>query len=251
MKKGHSNRTRGELRQAPPQTGCASYNLRSMRASSGNRARSYRNLAVFLLAACASCFAFKEFAKPHANPAGSYPANDQHKDERVTVAVDPYDMPDKAAIFTVNYSNEGLLPLFLVISNDSDQAISLTDIKAQLVTVNRTKISASSEDDVYRRLSHPSANTSTNTPFPFPRKKVKGAVSQKARDEIASATFNARAVEPHSTQAGFVFFDVAGLSSPLAGAHFYLTGIRDANGNELMYFEIPMEKYLSAPAKPQ
>jgi hypothetical protein len=24
-------------------------------------------------------------------------------------------------------------------------------------------------------------------------------------------------------------------------------GVRDAKGNELMYFEIPMEKYLSAP----
>ena len=34
---------------------------------------------------------------------------------------------------------------------------------------------------------------------------------------------------------------------PLAGAHFYLTGVRDAKGNELMYFEIPLEKYLSAP----
>ena len=33
----------------------------------------------------------------------------------------------------------------------------------------------------------------------------------------------------------------------VAGASFYLTGVRDANNNELMYFEIPLEKYLSAP----
>jgi hypothetical protein len=44
-----------------------------------------------------------------------------------------------------------------------------------------------------------------------------------------------------------MFFDVSGISTPLAGAHFYLTGVRDASGNELMYFEIPLEKYLSAP----
>ena len=59
----------------------------------------------------------------------------------------------------------------------------------------------------------------------------------------------AKAVEPHSTQVGFLFFDVSGISVPLAGAHFYLTGVRDARGNELMYFEVPLEKYLSAPAK--
>jgi len=35
----------------------------------------------------------------------------------------------------------------------------------------------------------------------------------------------------------------------LAGANFYLTGVHDAKGNELMYFEVPLEKYLSAPAK--
>jgi hypothetical protein len=29
-----------------------------------------------------------------------------------------------------------------------------------------------------------------------------------------------------------------------------LTGVRDAKGNELMYFEVALEKYLSAPAKP-
>jgi hypothetical protein len=48
-----------------------------------------------------------------------------------------------------------------------------------------------------------------------------------------------------------LFFDVSGLSTPLAGAHFYLTGLQNAKGDDLMYFEIPMEKYLSAPAKAQ
>ena len=61
--------------------------------------------------------------------------------------------------------------------------------------------------------------------------------------------FRARAVEPHSTQAGFLFFDVADISAPLAGAHFYLTGMRDSKGNPLLYFEVHHEKYLRAPTK--
>ena len=85
--------------------------------------------------------------------------------------------------------------------------------------------------------------------LPFPSKKVKGGVSKQATQEIQNAQFVAQAVEPHSTQSGFLFFDVSGISVPLAGAHFYLTGVRDAKGNELMYFEVPLEKYLSAPTK--
>jgi hypothetical protein len=140
-----------------------------------------------------------------------------------------------------------MLPVFLVITNDSDQAISLLDMKTQLVTSDRTKITAATRDDLYRRLSRPSASTSSY-PLPFPRKKVKGGVSEKALEELDSAGFAAKAVEPHATQSGFVFFDVSGISTPLAGAHLYLMGLRNGNGNDLMYFDIPMEKYLSAPA---
>jgi hypothetical protein len=213
-----------------------------------------RRLAMigFLAAVCILPAFAKNFIKPHANAAVSYPAHDEHKDEGVTVGVDPYDMPDKAQIFTTKYAADGLLPIFLVITNDGNEPVSLTDLKAQLVTVNRTKIDASDEDDVFRRLSHPSASTGTSYPLPIPRKKVKGSVNEKTRDEVQAALFSARAVEPHSTQSGFVFFDVSGLSTPLAGAHFYLTGVRNGKGDELMYFEIPMEKYLSTPPpKPQ
>ena len=66
-------------------------------------------------------------------------------------------------------------------------------------------------------------------------------------DEIDSAQFGAKAVEPHSTVRGFLFFDIQDIANPLPGASFYLMGVRDAKNNELMYFEIPMEKYLSAP----
>jgi hypothetical protein len=204
-------------------------------------------MLVCAFALAAICFAAKEFVKPQPRLAATYPAHDSHKDEAVTVAADPFDMPDKAQIFTINYRQEGLLPIFVIITNDSDQPISLSDMKAQFVTVDRTKISPSDSDDIYRRLSHPTRAEPSSSPLPFPRKKIKGTVSPKALDEIQNAGFNAKAVEPHSTQAGFLFFDVAGISTPLAGAHLYLTGVRNNKGDELMYFEIPMEKYLSAP----
>jgi hypothetical protein len=192
--------------------------------------------------------AAKDFVMPQANPAKTYPAHDQHPMEAVAVAVDPYDLVEKTKIFSVQYSEIGFLPIFVVVTNDSDKPVELTGMKAQLVTVNRAKLSPAGEDDIARRLARPSANTN-RYPIPFPTKKVKGGLSKQAMEEIQNAQFSAKAVEPHSTQSGFLFFDVSDMSVPLAGAHFYLTGVRDAKGNEMMYFEIPLEKYLSAPSK--
>jgi hypothetical protein len=185
---------------------------------------------------------------PAAQPAKTYPAHDEHASEAVTLALDPYDMADKTSIFSVHYPEVGLLPIFVVITNDGDQPVALAGMKVELITVNRIKIPPATEDDIYRRISRPTASISPN-PLPWP-KKAKGSVSKDAMDEIQNSQFAAKAVEPHRTQSGFMFFDVSGISTPLAGANFYLTGVRDGAGNELMYFEVPMEKYLSAPAKP-
>ena len=183
----------------------------------------------------------KDFSKPAAQPAKTYPLHDEHADEKTTAAVDPYDSADKAQIFNVKWNEEGFLPVFLVVTNDSDQPISLAGMQAQLVTRHREKITAATNDELYRRLSHVNAS-GPKYPLPFPRTKVKGAVGKKALEEMDAAQFSAKAVEPHATQSGFVFFDVAGLSSPLDGAHFYLTGLRDAKGGELLYFEIQFQK---------
>ncbi len=185
---------------------------------------------------------------PQPRPAKTYPAHDEHPMEKIAVGLDPYDLADKTNIFSVRYSEIGFLPIFVVITNDGDQPVELAGMKAQLVTVSRAKLSPATEEDIARRLARPSANTN-RYPIPFPTKKVKGGLSKQAIEEIQNARFEAKAAEPHSTQSGFLFFDVSGVSVPLAGAHFYLTGVRDAKGNELMYFEIPLEKYLSAPAR--
>ena len=205
-------------------------------------------IGVFVLFCCLLAVAAKEFAMPAAQPARTYPAHDDHPMEKIVVAVDPYDVEDKASIFSVNYRENGYMPVFFVITNDGDQPISLVGMKAQLNTKDRSKLYPSTTDDLVRRLSHPSRNDRQITlPIPLPKKEVKGGVSRKTWDEIEQAQFGAKAVEPHSTARGFLFFDVADISNPLAGANFYLMGVRDAKGNELMYFEIPMEKYLSAP----
>ena len=133
--------------------------------------------------------------------------------KRVAVAVDPYDLAEKANIFSVQYSEIGFLPIFVVVTNDGDQPVQLAGMKAQLVTVNRAKISPAAQEDIARRLTRPSANTN-RYPIPFPTKKVKGGLSKQAIEEIQNAQFVAKAVEPHSTQSGFLFFDVSEFPCP-------------------------------------
>jgi len=187
------------------------------------------------------CLAAKEFSMPKTKPAAAYPAHDYHSNEKVTVGLDPYNTPDKAKIFVVNYRDLELLPVLMVVTNDSDTPISLTDIKAQLVTGDGAKLSPATEDDVYRRVSHPNAS-GARVPLPFPTGgRVKGGVNTKEWNEISNAQFKAKAVEPRGSQAGFLFFDVSDLRNPLKGAHFYLTRVHDSNGNDLMYFEVPLD----------
>jgi hypothetical protein len=202
-------------------------------------ARASIRWGVVLCLLCGVSFATKEFVKPEAKPARSYMAHDDHTDEKVAVGVDPYDTPEKAQIFTVKWAEEGYLPVFVVITNDGDQPVSLASLQVQFITEHRDKISAATDDDLYRRLSH--IKTGRVYPLPIPQKQ-KGAVGKKALDEIDRAQFSAKAVEPHSTQSGFVFFDISGISSPMPGARVYLTGVRDAKGAELLYFEIPLQK---------
>lgn len=236
--------------QVPRAAGFASYNQRMASEGASRRAVGSLVAAVALGLAVTVGWAAKQFVMPSVQPAKTYAAHDAHTDEATTVAADPYDSADQPRIFSVNYSEIGMLPVLLIITNDGDQPVSLAGMKAELMTGDRTKLLAAVPDDIFRRLAHPHPSSGTTYPLPFPTKKIKGGMNAQTRDEIENAQFAAKAVEPHSTQAGFLFFDVQGISTPLAGAHLYVTGVHNAQGNELMYFEVALEKSLSAPTQP-
>ncbi len=185
----------------------------------------FRSAVLVLIALSISTVgrAGKNFVKPLAQAAKTYPAHDEHPTEMVTIAADPYDKPEKASIFSVNFREHGLLPVFFVVTNDGSQPVSIANMEVTLITANNSKLTPISPEDIYRRLSNPQANTNpTPLPFPIPHKKVKGTISKKEMDEIESSQFAAKAVEPRTTQSGFLFLDVGGITDPLAGrSHRY------------------------------
>lgn len=206
----------------------------------GFRRRWILVVVVLSLLGVAELWAFKDFVMPRAENASTYPSKDSQSDKKITVAVDLYDTAPKDDIFNTRYVQEGILPVFLVITNDGDKPISVTKMTAELVTATRTKLEALTADDVVRRVAHINASSTNpghagSIPIPFGNKNKK---AQQQLDEINRARFGAFAVEPHSTQSGFLFFDIQDVRNPTQGAHIFLSGVRDAHGNELMYFDI-------------
>ena len=198
-------------------------------------------VAVVVMLSCAVLWAAKEFIPPHAENANTYAAKDAHPEDKVTVAIDLYDSAPKNDIFITPFDQEGILPVFLIVSNDGDHPIALTNMRAQVVTEDRAKLEALSLDDVFRRVGHISGSTTPPPRLgPIPLSGNKNKKAQKQYQEIQNARFAAEAVEPHTTKAGFVFFDIAGVRNPVSGSHLYLTGVQDAGGTELIYFDVPL-----------
>jgi len=198
-------------------------------------------IALLIAASPVLLWAAKEFVMPKADNANTYSLKDAHTNEKVTVAVDLYNAAPKDDIFITHYSQEGILPVFLVITNDGDQPISLSKMGAELVTARKTKLGALDVEDVFRRVAHikGSSNPRQVGPITLPGGN-KNKKAQQQYDEITRAHFAAEAVEPHTTRSGFLFFDVENVQQPVAGAHLYITGVFDNRGNELLYFEIPL-----------
>ena len=206
-----------------------------------SRSRVWLSLALMIAFSSVVLWASKEFVQPKVDNANTYPSKDAHPNEKVTVAIDLYNTAPKDNIFITHYNEEGILPVLLIITNDGDQPVTLKDMRAELVNARRAKLEALEVEDVFRRVAHIQENSNPRTvgPITLPGGN-KNKKAQQQYDEITRAHFAAQAVEPHSTRSGFLFFDVQNVQQPVAGAHIYLTGVRDNTGKELLYFEVPV-----------
>ena len=183
---------------------------------------------------------------PPVQPATSFPAVEIHANEHVAIAVEPYDTKEKESIFRVDYLAHDVMPVRLIVTNLGDRPISLSDARILFETADGERIRAAEPEDVERMLTRKERQGS-KIPLPAPLPPIH--VKAKSTIKDIEADFNAfeyaaLAVEPHTTRAGFLFYDVSGLANPLVGAKLYLHKLSDADGNELFYFEIPFNKYL-------
>jgi hypothetical protein len=182
---------------------------------------------------------------PTPKDAGTYAAFDLHADEHVTIAAEPYDTKDQGKIFRVDYLKNDFMPIYVVVTNNGDKPISLDQARIDFMSAAGDKISAAEPEDVERRMTHVS-NTGRKIPMPAPLPPMGGrpkTPDKKIEQDFNDFEYSAATVPPHSTKAGFLFYDMQGLGgTPLRGARLNLRELRDAGGKELFPFDIPLDK---------
>jgi hypothetical protein len=188
---------------------------------------------------------------PPVQPATTFAAVEVHDKEHVAIAVEPYDTKEKESIFRVDYLGHGVMPVRLIITNNGDKPISLRDARILFYTAGGDKIQAAEPGDVERLMTRSEREgKKIPLPGPLPPIKTKPKASNKAIEEdFNQFEYQALVVEPHTTRAGFLFYDVSQLDHPLQGAKMHLHELRDSGGNELFYFEIPFDTYLKSKSK--
>ena len=208
------------------------------------RSRSY--LALVLLAACcigqSSAF---EHGPPPAKDAATDPAVDIHQEEHVAIAAEPWNTEEKIKMFRVNYLDHQFLPIRIIITNSGDRPISLKDVRINFVSAHGDRIPAAEPEDIERRIS---LRDKTGERIPIGPIKIHTkpkTPNDKIEQDFSEFEYGALVVEPHTTRAGFLFYDIQGLgNAPLRGAKLLFRQVKDADGKELFYFEIPFDKYL-------
>ncbi len=216
----------------------------------------YVKAPVFRMLA-AACLAVLLAAPAHAAdhtppPVGKvtdYAASDTHASEQVTIAAEPFDTPEKAKFFRVNYLEYGFMPIRVIITNNGDKPINITDARIQFISAAGDTIPAALPEEVERAMDKTHNPAAPGVKLPFPLPNIHGLSKDKDKqinDDFNILGFQAYAVEAHSTQSGFLFYDTNGLDRPvLKGAQLYLKRLHGADGKDLFSFSIPFDKYLA------
>ena len=207
--------------------------------------RTLQAIPLFLLSLALPAVA-TDHTPPPVQAATTYADVEVHDQEKVAIAAEPYDTREKASIFRVDYLAHGVMPVRLIVTNLGDRPISLRDARILFLTAAGDKIQAAEPEDVERLMTRKEREgKKIPMPGPIPSIKLKPKASNKEiEQDFNTFEYGALVVEPHTTRAGFLFYDVSELDHPLVGAKLHLHKLRDAAGNELFYFEIPFDKYL-------
>jgi len=179
---------------------------------------------------------------PPVQPATEFATREAHDDEKVIIAAVPYNTAEMTAIFRVDYLKHGIMPIRLIVTNNSDHAINLRDARILFLTAAGEKIQAAEPEDVERRMTAKERQgSSIPMPGPLPKLHTKPKASNKQIEaDFDTFEYSSIVVEPRTTRAGFLFYDVSGMLNPLRGARLLVRKIRDHEGKELFGFEISL-----------
>ncbi len=195
----------------------------------------FKRLALLFLSISACVAADKE-TPFKAGPAASYASHQTNA--KITIGADPFVLLDKVklAFGKLDPNQFGVLPVLVVIQNDSDKAIRLDHLKIEYVGANREHVDTTPAKEV-RYLKGPDRPNVITGPAGTP-KILKGKKNPLDAWEIEGRSFSAQILPPGQSASGFYYFQTA----LQHGATLYINGLYEAATNkELFYFELPLQ----------
>jgi hypothetical protein len=177
-------------------------------------------------------------------PAAEYPCHETNG--KITVAAEPGDVKDAIPNTRLDYAHHGFLPMRVIITNDSDQALTLDDARIHFISAHNDTIQAATDDDLQRRLFSRKYVSDSHIPMPAPFPSIPIHHKQVDKQILADDNdfgFASTTVAPHSTASGYLYYDVRDLDDPvLDHATLEVREVRIASTNkEIDSFEVPLK----------
>ena len=171
-----------------------------------------------------------------AKPASSYA---HQTNSSVTIGGEVYNTEEevKSAFGKLKLSKHGVLPVLVVMQNDSKQTLQLQDMKVEYIRPDGRSLPAIPPAEI--PYLHGAEKPRTSPP-PYPQ--IPGLSGKKKNPldawEVGGRAFSAKMLPPGESAHGFFYFQTADHRT----SKLYVTGVKDAGtGQELFYFEIALE----------
>jgi LmbE family N-acetylglucosaminyl deacetylase len=158
---------------------------------------------------------------------------------RQSVAAEVFDTREemRSAFGKLDLSQYGVLPVLVVMQNDSSKALRLDGVRFEYIRPDRRRLQAVPAGEVQYLYGVKKPQTVPAPRYPLPGLGGKSK-NPLAAWEIEGRAFAAKMLPPGDAASGFVYFQTANHR----GAVLYVTGVVEAaTGQELFYFEIPLD----------
>jgi hypothetical protein len=178
----------------------------------------------------------KERSKFEMAPAASYAAH--QTSEKVTIGAAAYDTAERAreAFGKLNPYQYGVLPLLVVIQNDSGHTLRVDRIQVDYVEPTGNHVDATPAQEV-RYMRGPVEPKVVTGPLPTGGPRLSRKKNPLDAWEIEGRAFSAKMIPAGESAGGFFYFQ----TGHAPGARVYVKGLAEApSGRELLYFEFPL-----------
>jgi hypothetical protein len=196
-------------------------------------------VAAVVFTCCVALWA-SEWPRLSDAPATAYGSVDHQS--QLYIAAEPYDTPAKldVAFPKLRVHEAGLVPIRLIVTNQSQQVADLRRAKIEVMTQSRVRLkpledSVAEREIFYREFARKHKGS---LPLPIPGRMPSG-ISPEVEQQFELRLLKTRVIPPQTTETGFIFFQLPADSSPVQGATIYISDVYLGDPEKpLFYFEI-------------